>query len=67
MSQVATREVPVRAAESTFLPAARTQEADATHRLEDEGRGMLASRAFWLGGLLSLVIWTLIVLACTRA
>jgi hypothetical protein len=57
----------VRAVESTFLPAARTQEADATNRLEDEGRGMLVSRAFWLAGLLSLVIWTLIVLAWTRA
>ena len=67
MSPVATREAPVRAVESTFLPAARTQEADATNRLEDEGRGMLVSRAFWLAGLLSLVIWTLIVLAWTRA
>lgn len=29
---------------------------------EDEGPGLMTSRAFWLGGVLSLGFWTLVVL-----
>jgi hypothetical protein len=39
---------------------------DAPSHEVDDGRGMLANRSFWSGGLLSLLVWTLIVFACTR-
>jgi len=64
MSPLATRETAVPPFETMFSTALRPEKAYTEQNFEHEGPGLLASRGFWLGGLLSVLIWTLIVVAC---
>ncbi|MDB5954664.1 MAG: hypothetical protein JWP60_1272 [Ramlibacter sp.] len=64
MSQLATRDADLPVFDPPYPSAGRMEDAP-SHEVDD-GRGMLANRSFWSGGLLSLLVWTLIVFACTR-
>ena len=67
MSTLATRKTAVPPFETPFSSAVRPENGYTEQRFEHEGPGLLAGRGFWLGGLLSVLIWTLVVLACIRA